>query len=156
MVLACECIPLSHPSSPIYMCVCLTNKKRYSMLSSHPISVRCDIEKGFITCSATLTVACSFGVGVWVYSLILSPFPYIYVCVCLTNKKIYSTLSSHPTSVRCDIEKGFITCSATLTVACSFGVNVWVYSLISSPFPYMCVCFSNKKDTQCCRVIPHQ
>ena len=33
-------------------------------------------------------------------------------------------LSSHPTSVKCDIEKGFITCSATLTVACSFGVNV--------------------------------
>ena len=48
----------------VCVCVCLTNKKRYSMLSSHPTSVRCDIEKGFITCSATLIVACSFGVGV--------------------------------------------------------------------------------------------
>ena len=54
-------------------------------------------------------------------------------------------LSSHPTSVKCDIEKGFITCSTTLTAACSFGVNVWVYSLISSPFPYIYVCLTNKK-----------
>ena len=146
LVLACECIPLSHPSSPIYVCVCvcLTNKKRYSMLSSHPTSVRCVIEKGFITCSATLTVTCNFGVGVWVYSLVSSSFPYIYVCVCLTNKKRYSMLSSHPTSVRCDIEKGFITCPVTLIIACSFAVGVWMYSLVSSPFPYiyiyMCVC----------------
>ena len=48
----------------VCVCMCLTNKKRYSMLSSHPTLVRCDIEKGFITYSATLTVACSFGVGV--------------------------------------------------------------------------------------------
>ena len=48
----------------ICVCVCVSQiKKRYSILSSHPTSVRCDIEKGFITCSATLTVACSFGVG---------------------------------------------------------------------------------------------
>ena len=39
-------------------------KKRYSVLSSHPTSVKCDIEKRFIICSATLIVACSFGVGV--------------------------------------------------------------------------------------------
>ena len=59
------------------------------MLSNHPISVQCDNEKGFITYSATLTVACSFGVRVWVYSLISSPSPtyFVCVCVCLTNKK---------------------------------------------------------------------
>ena len=64
--LAGEYIPLSHPLSPIYVCVCVCVsqiKKRYSVLSSHPTSVRCDIEKGFITCSATLTAACSFGVS---------------------------------------------------------------------------------------------
>ena len=135
--------PCLIPFPYIYTCVCLTNKKSYSMLSSHPTSVRCDIEKWFITCSATLTVAYSFSVGVWVYSLVSSLFTYICVCVCvcLTNKKRYSMLSSHPTSVRYDIEKGFITCSATLTIACSFGVGVWVYSLVSSPSPiYMCVC----------------
>ena len=69
-------------------------------------------------------------------------------------------LSSHLTSVRCDIEKGFIICRVilsvvesshsvlskkTLTVACSFGVSVWVYSLISSPFPHICVCVSQIK-----------
>ena len=129
------------------VCVCFSKKKKkkkYSVLLSHPTSVRCDIEKGFITCSATLIAACSFGVGVWVYSLVSSHFPYIYmcvcvcvcVCVCLTNKKRYSMLSSHPTSVRCDIEKGFITYSTTLIVACSFGVGVWVYS--PSPI-YMCM-----------------
>ena len=33
-----------------------------------------------------------------------------------------------------------------LIVACSFVVGVWVYSLISSSFPYICVCvFSTKK-----------
>ena len=174
------------------------------MLSSHPKSLRCDIEKGFITCSAILTVACNFGVGVWVYFLISSPFPYIYIyiymCLCVfikkrkekrkrkkkeilsvvklshignvwywegvyhllcdTNcrmqywcwswsvfpcliplplyicafecvyqtkkkrKERYSVLSSLPKSVRCDIEKGFITCSAALTTTCSFGVGI--------------------------------
>ena len=89
-----------------------------------------------------------------VYSLISSPSP-IYVCVC-----VYSVLSSHLTSVRCDIEKRFIICRVilsvvesshsvlskkTLTVACSFGVSVWVYSLISSPFPHICVCVSQIK-----------
>ena len=69
-------------------------------------------------------------------------------------------LSSHLTSVRCDIEKGFIICRVilsvvesshlvlskkTLTVACSFGVSVWVYSLISSLFPHICVCVSQIK-----------
>ena len=44
--------------------MCFSNKKRYSVLSSHPTKVRCDIEKGFITCSATVTAACNFGVGV--------------------------------------------------------------------------------------------
>ena len=62
--------------------MCFSNKKRYSVLSSHPTKVRCDIEKGFITCSATLTAACSFGIGVGVYSLISSPSP-IYMCVFL-------------------------------------------------------------------------
>ena len=69
--------------------MCFSNKKRYSVLSSHPTKVRCNIEKGFITCSAILTAACSFGVGVWVYSLISPPSPiYIYICVCFSNKKI--------------------------------------------------------------------
>ena len=90
----------------------------------------------------------------------LIPFPHICVCVCFSNKKRYSVLSSHLTSVRCDIEKGFIICRVilsvvesshsvlskkTLTVACSFGVSVWVYSLISSPFPHICVCVSQIK-----------
>ena len=57
------------------------------MLSSHPKSLRCDIEKGFITCFATLTAACSFGVGVWVYSLVSSPFAYTYECLCVFDKK---------------------------------------------------------------------
>ena len=160
---------ISSPFPYICVCVCFSNKKRYSVLSSHPTSVWCDIEKGFITYSTTLIVACSFGVGMWVYSLISSPFSYICVCVCVcvcvcfSNKKRYSVLSSHPTSVRCDIiEKGFITCSATLTVACNFGVGVWVYPLSHPPSPiYVCVCVcvcvsQIKKDTQCCRVIPHQ
>ena len=68
--------------------MCFANKKRYSLLSSHPTKVRCDIEKGFITCSVTLTAACNFGVGVWVYSLISSPFSYIYVCVSQIKKLI--------------------------------------------------------------------
>ena len=56
---------------PLYICafecVYQTKKKRkerYSVLSSLPKSVRCDIEKGFITCSATLTTTCNFGVGI--------------------------------------------------------------------------------------------
>ena len=57
------------------------------MLSSHPKSLRCDIEKGFITCFATLIAACSFGVGVWVYSLVSSPFTYTYECLCVFIKK---------------------------------------------------------------------
>ena len=28
LVLACECIPLSHPISPIYVCVCVSQKKK--------------------------------------------------------------------------------------------------------------------------------
>ena len=51
--------------------------------------------------------------------------------------------SGRPTLVWCDIEQGFINCFATLTTVCSFGVGVWVYSLVSSPFPYIisvCVC----------------
>ena len=56
-------------------------------------------------------------------------------------------LSSHPTSVRCDNKKRFITCFATLTAACSFVVVVWVHSFVSSPFPYtyMCLCVFIKK-----------
>ena len=58
------------------------------MLSSYFTSVMCDIEKGFITCFATITVACSFGFVLWVYSIVSLPFPYkIYLCVCLTKKK---------------------------------------------------------------------
>ena len=68
--------------------MCFSNKKRYLVLSSHPTKVRCDIEKWFITCSATLIAACNFGVGVWVYSFISSPFPYIYVCVSQIKKLI--------------------------------------------------------------------
>ena len=115
----------THPPSPIYiyMCVCVSNKKRYSVLLNHPNSVRCDIEKGFITCFATLIAAWSFGVSMWVYFLISSPFPYMCVCMCFSNKKRYSVLSSHPTSVRCDIKKGFITCSVTLTAACNFDIG---------------------------------
>ena len=95
---------------------------------------------------------CNLSVGVWVYSLISSSFLYIYVCVCVSQikKKKYSVLSSHPTSVKCDIEKGFITCSATLIAACSFGVGMWVYSIISSPFPYIYVCVFLKKKTETC------
>ena len=59
-------------------------------------------------------------------------------------------LSSHPKSLRCDIGKGFITCFATLIAACSFGVGVWVYSLVSSPFTYtyecLCVFIKKKKE----------
>ena len=66
LVLVYECIPLSHPPSPIHMsaCVCLLKKKkkRYSILSRRPTSVMYDIEKGFLTCS-TLTAASSFGVA---------------------------------------------------------------------------------------------
>jgi len=47
----------------IYVCVSQI-KKRYSVLSSHPTSVWCDIENGFITCFAILTAAYSFDVGV--------------------------------------------------------------------------------------------
>ena len=57
------------------------------MLSSHPKSLRCDIEKGFITCFATLTAACSFDVGVWLYSLVSSPFTYTYECLYVFIKK---------------------------------------------------------------------
>ena len=57
------------------------------MLSSHPTSVRCDIEKGFMACSTTLTAAFSFVVGVRVYTLVSSPFSYIYVCLYVFIKK---------------------------------------------------------------------
>ena len=121
------------------------------MLSRRPTSVMCDIEKGFITCSATLTTPCSFGVILRVYSLISSFFPYIIcLCVCLTKKKRkerYSVSSSRPTSVMCDIEKWFITCSVTLTAACNFRVGMHVYSLVTN---------KKKKDTQCRKVIPLQ
>ena len=55
----------------------------------------------------------------------------------------YLVLSSHPTSISCDIEKGFITYSATLTVlvlACECIPLSHPPSLI-----YVCVCFSNLK-----------
>ena len=61
---------MSHAPSPIYVCVvCVVNKlkkkkKRYSLFSGRPTLVWCDIEQGFINCSATLTTVCSFGVGV--------------------------------------------------------------------------------------------
>ena len=108
----------------------------------------------FIPCYPTQSVACSFVIGVWVYSLVSSPFPDICVCMCVCvfrqkNKiKRYPVLSSHPKSVRCDIKKEFITCFATLTTARSFGVVVWVYSLVSSPFPNtnLCKCVFIKKD----------
>ena len=106
-MLACKCILLSHPL-PLYVCVSQINKKdtvacpicvcvsqikkkkdfvacisqikkRYSVLSSHPTSVRCDIEKGFITCSAALIVACSFGVGMCVFTYLISLPLYVYV-----------------------------------------------------------------------------
>ena len=57
-------------------------------------------------------------------------------------------LSSRPTSVMSDIEKGFITCKETLCAACSFILVLWVYSLVSSPFPYiicLCVCLTKKE-----------
>ena len=58
-------------------------------------------------------------------------------------------LSSYPKLVWCDIRKEFITCFATLTTAGGFGVGVWVYSLVSSPFlnTYLCKCvFIKKKE----------
>ena len=66
----------------------------------------------------------------------LIPFPHICVCVCVSQiKKILSVVeSSH-----------LVLSKKTLTVACSFGVSVWVYSLISSPFPHICVCVSQIK-----------
>ena len=127
------------------------------MLSSYPKLVWCDIRKEFITCFATLTTACSFGVGVWVYSLVSSPFPNTYLCKCVftikkkkkrKKKKRYLVLSSRPTLVMCDSENGFISCSATLIASCSFGVVLWVCSIVSSPFPYIicfCVCLTKKK-----------
>ena len=72
-------------------------------------------------------------------------------------------LSSYFTSVMCDIEKGFITCSATITAAYSFGFVLWVYSIVTLPIPYIsvCLCESIKKkkkklDTQCYQVVPHR
>ena len=71
-------------------------------------------------------------------------------------------LSSHPTLVRCDIEKWFITCSATLTA----GMQFWCWHV--SVFPYLiplllyiyicvyvcvCVCFSNKKIIKIIKII---
>ena len=149
---------ISSPFPYISVCLCALLKKkkekkkekrkRYWVLSSRSTSVICDIEKGFITSSTTLTIACSFGVVLWVYTLISTPFPYIICfCVCLTKKKRkerYSVLLSRPTLVICDIEKGFFTCYATLCAAWSFVVSVWVYYLVSSPFPYMCVCLTKK------------
>ena len=57
-------------------------------------------------------------------------------------------LSSHPTTVRCDTEMVFITCSATPTTACSL-VLACDYSP-SSHHHYLiyvcvCVCLTNKK-----------
>ena len=102
------------------------------MLSSYFTSVVCDIQKGFITCSTTIITAYSFGFVLLVYSIVSLPILYIIcvcVCVCLTKEKNkkkdrHSVLSSHPTSVTYDIEKGFITCSVILTMACSFSVGM--------------------------------
>ena len=151
----------SHVSSPvpyIYVCVCVCvqpkKKKRNSVLSNHPISVQCDNEKGFITYSATLTVACSFGVKVWVYSLISSPSPtyFLCVCVCLTNKKKKKKRKKLSVVKLSHISKvwyweGIYYLLPTLTTAYSFGVGMWVYSLISSPFPdtYVCLCVVTKE-----------
>ena len=120
-------------------------------MSRRPTSVMYDIEKGFPTCS-TLTATCSFGVALWVYYLVSSPFPYIICfCVCLTKRKRkteHLVLSSRPTSVMSDIEKRFISCKVTLCTACSFVLILWVYSLFSSPVPYiicLCGCFTKKE-----------
>ena len=158
--------PCLIPLPYISVCLCESikkkKKKRYSVLSSCSALVIYDIEKGFITSAMTLTVACRFGVVLWVYSLVSPRFPYIIcLCVCLAKKKRkvrYSALLSCPTSVMCDIEKGVFTCNVTLYDTRSFVVGVWVYFLVSSPFPFMCVCLTKKlkKDTQCRQVIPHQ
>ena len=130
---------------PLYICVCLTNKKKIlNVVESSHIGKVWYWERVYHLLRDT---NCCMQFWCWHVSVFpcLIPLPLyvcVCVCVCLTNEKRYSMLSSHPTSVRCDIENGFITCSVTLTVACNFGVGVWVYSLVSSPFPYiyMCVC----------------
>ena len=115
--------------------------KRYSVLSSYPTSIRCDIEKEFITCSATLTVACSFGVGVWVYFLILSLFPHICVCVYVSQiKKIPSVVkSSHIDKVWYweMIYHLFRDTNCCMQFWC-WRVSIFSY-LIPLP-PYVCVC----------------
>ena len=107
-----------------------------------------------ITCFTTLTATCSFYVGVCVYSIFSSSFLYTFMCLLVFNKKNknknwrYLMLSSYFTSVICDIEKGFITCSATITAAYSFGFVLWVYSIVTLPIPYiicLCVCLTKKK-----------
>ena len=59
-------------------------------------------------------------------------------------------LSRRLTSVMCDIEKGFITCSVTIMAACSFGLALCVYYVVSSPFPckicfFMCLTKKKRK-----------
>ena len=118
------------------------------MLLSHPtISVRCDIKKGFITCSATVTAACSFGVGVWVYSLISSPFPlYTCVCMCVSQiKKILSVVeSSHISKVWYWERVYHLLCDT------NYRMQFWCWRVSVFPYLiplllYMCVCFSNEK-----------
>ena len=149
LLLACECIPQSHPASPRYVCVCV------SVVNSSHISKVWSWE-------GVCYLLCDTNYLMQFWCLSISVFPFLiplplYICVsdCVYHKKKkkkkkigrYFVLSGRPTSVRCDIEKGFITCFVILTTTCSFSVEVWVHSLVSSPFPYtyVCLCVITKK-----------
>ena len=79
--------------------------------------------------------------GVWVYSLISSPFPHLCVCVCVCVcvsqiKKILSVVESSYIGKMWYWEGVYHLLHDTNC----FGVGMWVYSLISSPFPHICAC----------------
>ena len=133
---------------PLYICVSIEKKKRKILnVVKSSYTVKVWYLERVITCSATLTTSCSFGIGVWLYSLVSSPFLYI-LCACVfkkkKKKKIVNVVMS---SYICKVWywDGFITYSAIVIAACSFSFCVWVYSHVSSLFPYIyiwvSVCF---------------
>ena len=78
----------------------------------------------------------------WCVSVFTCVIPFL-VYVCVFNQKIKKMIlsvvkSSHNSKVWYLEE--IISCFATLTAACSFCVELWVYSLFSFPFLYTYVC----------------
>ena len=105
--LTCECIPLSHPPSPIYVCVCVSQIKK-DIQCCRVIPHRYDV---ILRRDLLLTHDTNCCMQFWcqhvsVFPYLISLPPYMCVCVCFSNKKRYSVLLSHPTLVRCDIENG--------------------------------------------------